>query len=99
MNARKSVEAGIRSEGDAVSSDPIRSNYFDLSQILDYWGPKRLNHHTEATSMLYAARECARLLVEEGMATPSSGTACTARRWSRGSSASASSSSATSRCA
>jgi len=67
VNARKSVEAGIRSEGDAVSASPIRSNYFDLSQILDYWGPKRLNHHTEATSMLYAARECARLLVEEGM--------------------------------
>jgi len=69
VNSRKSVEAGIRSEGDAVSASPIRSNYFDLSQILDYWGPKRLNHHTEATSMLYAARECARLLVEEGMAS------------------------------
>ena len=68
VNSRKSVEAGIRSEGDAVSASPIRSNYFDLSQILDYWGPKRLNHHTEATSMLYAARECARLLMEEGMA-------------------------------
>jgi (S)-ureidoglycine-glyoxylate aminotransferase len=67
INARKSVEAGIRADGDAVSSTPIRSNYFDLSQILDYWGPKRLNHHTEATSMLYAARECARLLVEEGI--------------------------------
>ncbi|MGV8895712.1 MAG: pyridoxal-phosphate-dependent aminotransferase family protein [Rhodoglobus sp.] len=67
INSRKSVEAGIRSEGDAVSEHPIRSNYFDLSQILDYWGPKRLNHHTEATSMLYAARECARLLVNEGM--------------------------------
>jgi (S)-ureidoglycine-glyoxylate aminotransferase len=67
VNSRKSVEAGIRSAGDAVSAAPIRSNYFDLSQILDYWGPKRLNHHTEATSMLYAARECARLLAEEGM--------------------------------
>ena len=67
VNSRKSVEAGIRSAGDAVSASPIRSNYFDLSQILDYWGPKRLNHHTEATSMLYAARECARLLAEEGM--------------------------------
>jgi (S)-ureidoglycine-glyoxylate aminotransferase len=67
INARKSIEAGIRSEGDAVSATPIRSNYFDLSQILDYWGPKRLNHHTEATSMLYGARECARLLVEEGL--------------------------------
>jgi (S)-ureidoglycine-glyoxylate aminotransferase len=67
VNSRKSVEVGIRSAGDAVSAHPIRSNYFDLSQILDYWGPKRLNHHTEATSMLYAARECARLLVDEGM--------------------------------
>jgi len=67
INSRKSVEAGIRVEGDAVSASPIHSNYFDLSQILDYWGPKRLNHHTEATSMLYAARECARLLVAEGM--------------------------------
>jgi (S)-ureidoglycine-glyoxylate aminotransferase len=67
IDARKSVEAGIRVEGDPVRSDPIRSNYFDLAQILDYWGPKRLNHHTEATTMLYGARECARLLVDEGM--------------------------------
>ncbi len=67
IDARKSVEAGIRVEGDAVRSDPIRSNYFDLAQILDYWGPKRLNHHTEATTMLFGARECARLLVEETM--------------------------------
>jgi (S)-ureidoglycine-glyoxylate aminotransferase len=67
IQARKSVEAGIRVEGDAVRSDPIRSNYFDLAQILDYWGPKRLNHHTEATTMLFGARECARILVEETM--------------------------------
>ncbi len=67
INSRKSIEAGIRVAGDAVSAQPIRSNYFDLSQILDYWGPKRLNHHTEATSMLYGARECARLLVDEGI--------------------------------
>lgn len=67
VNSRKSVEAGIRSDGDPVSSHPIRSNYFDLAMIMDYWGEKRLNHHTEATSMLYGARECARLLVEEGM--------------------------------
>jgi (S)-ureidoglycine-glyoxylate aminotransferase len=67
IDARKSIEAGIRVEGDAVSASPIRSNYLDLSQILDYWGPKRLNHHTEATTALYGARECARLLVEEGL--------------------------------
>ncbi|MCU1557476.1 MAG: aminotransferase [Microbacteriaceae bacterium] len=67
VNSRRSIEAGIRVDGDEVRAEPIRSNYFDLSQILDYWGPKRLNHHTEATSMLYGARECARLLVDEGM--------------------------------
>jgi len=67
INARKSIEAGIREAGDAVNAHPIRSNYFDLSMIFDYWGPKRLNHHTEATTMLYGARECARLLVDEGM--------------------------------
>jgi len=67
VEKRKSIEAGIRAEGDAVSASPISSNYFDLSQILDYWGPKRLNHHTEATTALYGARECARLLVNEGL--------------------------------
>jgi (S)-ureidoglycine-glyoxylate aminotransferase len=64
---RKNIEAGIRTADDPTGTHPIRSNYFDLAQILDYWGPRRLNHHTEATSALYAARECARLLVEEGM--------------------------------
>ena len=68
INRRKSIEAGIRSEGDAVLASPIRSNYFDLAMIMDYWGPKRLNHHTEATTMLYGARECARILLEEGIA-------------------------------
>ncbi|MCU1404579.1 MAG: Aminotransferase [Glaciihabitans sp.] len=67
INARKSIEAGIRVAGDEVSASPIRSNYFDLAMILDYWGPKRLNHHTEATSMLFGARECARLLMLEGI--------------------------------
>jgi (S)-ureidoglycine-glyoxylate aminotransferase len=60
VRSRHSVEAGIREPGDDVQDDPIRSNYFDLGMVLDYWGPRRLNHHTEATSMLYAARECAR---------------------------------------
>ena len=67
IESRKSIEAGIRSEGDPVRADRIRSNYFDLGQILDYWGPKRLNHHTEAATMLYSARECARILLEEGL--------------------------------
>jgi (S)-ureidoglycine-glyoxylate aminotransferase len=71
INSRKRIEAGIRTAGDAAHeaspSETIRSNYFDLAMIFDYWGPRRLNHHTEATSMLYGARECARLLVAEGM--------------------------------
>jgi (S)-ureidoglycine-glyoxylate aminotransferase len=45
----------------------IRTNYFDLAMIMDYWSDKALNHHTEATSMLYAARECARILLQEGL--------------------------------
>ncbi len=69
IESRKSIEAGLRAAdgSDEVRADPIRSNYFDLGMILDYWGPKRLNHHTEATTMLYGARECARILVEEGL--------------------------------
>jgi (S)-ureidoglycine-glyoxylate aminotransferase len=68
ITARSSVEGGLV-DGDTQRpvEDRIRSNYFDLGMILDYWGPRRLNHHTEATSMLFAARECARLLVAEGM--------------------------------
>ncbi len=66
IRARGRVEAGIREDDDESAPDFIRSNYFDLGMILDYWGPRRLNHHTEATSMLYAARECARLLLSEG---------------------------------
>ena len=68
IRSRKRIEAGIREEGDPVASDFVRSNYFDLGQILDYWGPRRLNHHTEATSMLYGARECARVMLLEGRA-------------------------------
>jgi (S)-ureidoglycine-glyoxylate aminotransferase len=72
VNARKKVEAGIRSVEDddderRPSGTTIASNYFDIAMLLDYWGERRLNHHTEATSMLYAALECARILVVEGL--------------------------------
>ncbi|MFD0484297.1 pyridoxal-phosphate-dependent aminotransferase family protein [Kineococcus sp. GCM10028916] len=72
IRARHSVEAGLRadpeSDEDTLPSPArIRSNYFDLGMILDYWSEKRLNHHTEATTMLYGARECARLVLEEGL--------------------------------
>ena len=65
---RKHVEAGIRPAGlvRRRTGRGSRSNYFDLAMIMDYWGKARLNHHTEATSMLYAARECARIVLREG---------------------------------
>jgi len=67
INRRKHIEAGIRADHHRAGSDAIiQSNYFDLAMVMDYWGPERLNHHTEATSMLYAARECARIFLEEG---------------------------------
>jgi len=67
IDARRHVEAGIRTDADVPHGVRIASNYFDLAQVMDYWGPRRLNHHTEATSMLYAAREAARLLLDEGL--------------------------------
>ncbi|GAA4734217.1 alanine--glyoxylate aminotransferase family protein [Nocardioides endophyticus] len=68
IDGRKHVEAGLRADGETdAPGERIVSNYLDLAQVMDYWGPRRLNHHTEATTMLYGARECARLLVEEGL--------------------------------
>lgn len=68
--ARKKVEAGIATADDVATGNElnrIRSNYFDLAMLQDYWSPRRLNHHTEATSMLYALREGLRLVLEEGL--------------------------------
>ena len=45
----------------------IQSNYLDLAMLMDYWSPLRLNHHTESTPMLYGARECARVVLQEGL--------------------------------
>jgi (S)-ureidoglycine-glyoxylate aminotransferase len=68
VDERKHIEQGIRPPGAKDGDGPlIRSNYFDLAMLMDYWSPKRLNHHTEAASMLYAARECARTVLEEGL--------------------------------
>jgi (S)-ureidoglycine-glyoxylate aminotransferase len=65
---RKHVEAGIQPAGyTAPNGSRIRSNYFDLPMLMDYWGEARLNHHTEAASMLYAARECARIVLRDGL--------------------------------
>jgi len=66
---RKHTEAGLKAPGQQDGPGPaIQSNYFDLAMIMDYWSDSALNHHTEATSMLYAARECARVVLQEGLA-------------------------------
>ncbi|MEJ2045873.1 MAG: alanine--glyoxylate aminotransferase family protein [Reinekea sp.] len=68
VRGRRKVEAGIRTASHQDGTEPfIRSNYFDIPMILDYWGEERLNHHTEATTMLYGASECARLVIDEGI--------------------------------
>ena len=66
--SRRHVEKGIASASDKAGAGAmIGSNYFDLAMVMDYWSEKRLNHHTEAASMLYAARECARIVLGEGL--------------------------------
>ncbi|WP_337104177.1 pyridoxal-phosphate-dependent aminotransferase family protein [Paenibacillus sp. YIM B09110] len=65
---RKKIERGLLTGSEEESLlRPVQSNYFDLSMLQDYWSSARLNHHTEATSMLYALREGLRLVLEEGL--------------------------------
>ena len=68
VNFRKHIEEGIRPQNFKAGEGPkIQSNYFDLAMLMDYWSSDRLNHHTEAASMLYAARECARIILADGL--------------------------------
>src|SRR5262249_12272357 len=65
---RRHIEGGLKKKDGKGGDGPIiRSNYFALATTLDYWSDRALNHHTEATPMLYAARECARILLGEGL--------------------------------
>ncbi|MGB0371691.1 MAG: pyridoxal-phosphate-dependent aminotransferase family protein [Opitutales bacterium] len=67
IKSRWHVEKGIQPAGFVPGTGSrIRSNYLDLAQIISYW-ETGLNHHTEATSMLYCARECARINLQEGL--------------------------------
>ncbi len=68
VGKRKHIEGGIQPAGYVAAGGPIiGSNYLDLGMLMDYWSPQRLNHHTESTTMLYAARECARIVLKEGL--------------------------------
>ena len=65
---RRHMEQGLRGDDTADGEGSvIRSNYFDLAMVMDYWSDQALNHHTEATTMLFAAREAARILLQEGL--------------------------------
>ena len=68
INQRKRVEQGVRTSQDHLSAAPlITSNYLDLTQLQDYWSPRRLNHHTEATAAVYGLHEGLRLALDEGL--------------------------------
>jgi len=45
----------------------VQSNYLDLGQLADYWGPARFNHHTAPTAMVYGLREALRAVHDEGL--------------------------------
>jgi (S)-ureidoglycine---glyoxylate transaminase len=65
---RRHIEEGLRPATYVPGvGSRIASNYMDVAMIMDYWSDAGLNHHTEATSMLYCARECARIFVQEGL--------------------------------
>jgi (S)-ureidoglycine---glyoxylate transaminase len=65
---RRHVEEGLRPRDYvAGKGQRIASNYMDLAMVMDYWSDAGLNHHTEATTMLYGARECARIFLQEGL--------------------------------
>src|SRR5262245_16781084 len=68
VNDRKHVEHGLKTPDIVEGDGPvIRSNYFDVAMLMDYWSPKRLNPRPEAASLLSAARECARAVLGEGL--------------------------------
>lgn len=65
---RKRVEAGVVNQDSEISENFINSNYLDLTQLMDYWSPARLNHHTESTILNYTLNEALQIAVnDEGL--------------------------------
>lgn len=65
LTARYQKELGLSK--DFRNERHISSNYLDLSQLQRYWNNERINHHTEATSMIYALHEGLRMMILEGL--------------------------------
>lgn len=63
--SRYQRELGIR--GDGQPNDHfIQSNYLDISQLFNYWGGERINHHTESGALNYGLHTGLRMIIEEG---------------------------------
>ncbi|MGG5332895.1 pyridoxal-phosphate-dependent aminotransferase family protein [Enterococcus sp. AZ163] len=65
LDSRYQKELGLSK--DERNDRHISSNYLDLSQLQRYWNSERINHHTEATSMIYALHEGLRAVINEGI--------------------------------
>lgn len=65
LTARYQKELGLSK--DFRNERHISSNYLDLSQLQRYWNKERINHHTEATSMIFALHEGLRMMILEGI--------------------------------
>ena len=67
---RQHIEHGIApADFEPPLGPKIQSNYLDIPMLMKWWSGTRLPHHTEATPMLYAARECARIALADGLET------------------------------
>lgn len=68
ISKRKRVEAGVANIDSEKSNNYIKSNYLDLTQLMDYWSPERLNHHTESTILNYTLHAALSLAIDnEGL--------------------------------
>lgn len=46
---------------------PVSSFYLSIDLLSDYWGEKRIYHHTLSTTYIYGLREALRIIMEEGL--------------------------------
>lgn len=65
IEKRYQKELGLSKED--RNPNHIQSNYLDLSQLINYWNDNRINHHTEATTLIYGMHTGLRVILEEGI--------------------------------
>jgi len=62
ITVNRRVEEVIRSR-----KSPVQSWYFDLTNVMKYWGTERTYHHTPPIPLIYAVHEAMRIVLEEGL--------------------------------